>query len=52
MARQEVHVRVSVAWWLRWYIFGVIVMCRVTGSVPDPERVAYWCMRSVRVRVR
>lgn len=47
----QVTIRVSVAWWLRWYIVGVALMCRTTGCQPNIERVAYWVRRSIRMRI-
>lgn len=38
MMRRQVTIRVSVAWWLRWYIAGVALMCRMTGCEPNIER--------------
>lgn len=49
--RQQINIRVSVAWWLRWYLAGVALMCRVTGCDPDMGRVAYWVRRSIKMRI-
>lgn len=42
---------VNVAWWLRWYLFGVALMCRMTGCQPDMGRVMRWTMRAVTMRI-
>ncbi|MBV2181696.1 MAG: hypothetical protein KUL86_10755 [Castellaniella sp.] len=51
MAQRQVAIRVSVAWWLRWYLAGVTLMCRMTGCQPNIERVMYWVRRSIRMRI-
>lgn len=49
--QRQVTIRVSVAWWLRWYLSGGLLMCWMTGCRPHRERVAYWMRRAVRVRI-
>jgi len=51
MAQQQIRIRIGVAWWLRWYLSGVALMCRVTGCDPDVVRVAYWIRQSIRMRI-
>ena len=51
MAIQGIQIRISVAWWLRWYLAGVALMCRVSGADPDVDRVVYWVRRSIRMRI-
>lgn len=51
MAQTQVAIRISVAWWLRWYILGVTLMCRMTGCQPNIERVSHWVRRSIRMRI-
>lgn len=51
MARQVVTVSLRIAWWLRWYVLGVALMCRMTGCAPNVERVAHWVRRSIRMRI-
>lgn len=49
--QQQVEIRISIAWWLRWYLAGVALTCRMTGCRPNIERVMYWVRRSIRMRV-
>ncbi|WP_368655407.1 hypothetical protein ABRY94_11790 [Castellaniella ginsengisoli] len=51
MATEQIKIRVSVAWWLRWYILGVALMCRMTGCAPDMDRASYWIRRSIKMRI-
>jgi hypothetical protein len=48
---QTIAVRMSVAWWLRWYILGVALMCRMTGCAPDMGRVERWISRATKLRI-
>lgn len=47
-----IEVDISVAWWLRWYLSGVLIMSQLTGLQPDPMRVGWWLAKAVSVRVR
>lgn len=49
MMQHQVVIRVSVSWWLRWYLAGVALMCRMTGCQPDADRVAYWVRRAIKL---
>lgn len=51
MVQHEITVRFHVAWWLRWYIAGVVLMCRMTGCAPNAERVVCWVRRSIKFKV-
>src|SRR5690606_31557053 len=43
-----ITVRLSVAWWLRWYLSGVALMCKMTRCQPDMGKVQYWVSRSIK----
>lgn len=45
----SVTVSVRTSWWLRWYIKGVVVMCYLTGCVPNEKRLYWWVKRGTRV---
>lgn len=38
------NVRVSMhhAWWLRWYLKGLVVACWLTGCAPNEKRLYWW----------
>ncbi|HGY2298964.1 TPA: hypothetical protein ACNV18_003058 [Pseudomonas putida] len=40
------------AWWLKYYLAGVLVASHVSGREPDMERVFRWIERSIKVEVR
>lgn len=40
------------AWWLKYYLAGVLVVSHVTGREPDMGRVVRWTERSIKVEVR
>lgn len=46
---QTVTISIRVSWWLRWYLAGVALMCRMTGGQPDMDRVAYWVRRAIKL---
>jgi len=39
------------AWWLKYYLAGVLVASHVTGREPDMGRVFRWIERSIKVEV-
>lgn len=51
MASTSITVRLSVAWWLRWYLAGVILTARLTGLEPDLGKVQRHIRRAARVAV-
>lgn len=38
-------------WWLKYYLAGVLVMVRLTGQEPCPERFSYWVGRGIEIEV-
>ena len=49
--QQQIKIRVSIAWWLRWYLAGVMLMCRMTGCWPDLGKVQCWVSRAIKLRI-
>lgn len=47
----EMTLSIRFAWWLRWYLAGVVLTCRMTGCQPNIERVSYWVRRAIRMRI-
>lgn len=41
-------VRITVAWWLRWYLAGVAMTAQMTGANPGYEKVRAAVMRGVK----
>ncbi|WP_445672690.1 hypothetical protein [Pseudomonas inefficax] len=52
MARMIAVIVCSHRWWLKYYLAGVLTIAKVTGSGPNPDRVAYWVGRGIKVEVR
>tara|TARA_A100000171_G_scaffold51185_1_gene64730 strand:- start:441 stop:605 length:165 start_codon:yes stop_codon:yes gene_type:complete len=51
VARSRLTVRLSLRWWLPFYIEGVRLMSEITGLEPDPAKVAYWVRKGVKTTV-
>lgn len=49
MAQPTVRISLHIAWWLRWYLAGVVTMSRTTGRQPDMGKVKYWANRAIKV---
>lgn len=49
MAMNDIKVTIRIAWWLRWYLYGVCWMIVITGLQPDMRKVEAWINRGVRV---
>jgi len=39
MATTKIIVNIKVAWWLKAYLYGVTLMCELTGRHPDWAKV-------------
>lgn len=50
MTRAELRITIKVAWWLKFYMFGVILMSRITGMSPDESKVRHYIMRGISVK--
>ena len=50
MARATVTLTVKVAWWVRPYLYGVVLMSRLTGFEPDLDKVEVVVLKGLRVR--
>lgn len=49
MASITINVTVRIAWWWRWYAFGVVMVARLMQTEPDPAKVQAWARRAVKV---
>ena len=38
---------IRMAWWVKPYLCGVLLMSRLTGLQPDPDRVGAWVKRGM-----
>ena len=44
-----IKVKITVAWWVRWYISGVSLFAMLTGLEPDIEKIKATVMNGVRL---
>lgn len=51
-AMSSVAVSVRVAWWVKWYLYGVALTCQITGMDFDETKVRRYIRRGLKVRVR
>lgn len=51
MAAVKLQAKVKIAWWFKFYAFGVIVMSRLTGLEPDEAKVTAWAKRAVSIKI-
>ncbi|WP_273861937.1 hypothetical protein [Pseudomonas sp. LA5] len=47
MARSTLTVTIRMAWWVKPYLYGVLLTARLTGRQPDPDRVGAWVQRGM-----
>ncbi len=48
MAR--ITIKVSFAWWFRWYISGVALCSMLTGLEPDIEKIKATVMKGIKIK--
>lgn len=51
MKPKPLQLTVHVAWWVRWYCFGVILFARMMGAEPDMEKVQRTLRRGFTIKV-
>jgi hypothetical protein len=49
MSAELLNIEIRFAWWWKWYVLGVTVMCLATGSEPDTVKSQYWAAKAKRV---
>ncbi len=45
----KIEIRISHAWWWKWYVRGVTATCLLTNSEPDLAKSLYWEAKARRV---
>lgn len=48
MSTQSITFKIVVAWWLRPYLYTLVVLCALLGTEPNMDRVSVWVSRVVR----
>lgn len=51
MATCTMAFKVTVAWWLKPYFYGLATMSALSGMEPNYERAKYWINKAVKVKV-
>lgn len=47
----NITISLRLRWWLRYYLYGVMLTAWMTGRQPDPEKLGYWVAKGVKVRM-
>lgn len=50
MAQITVELSLRVAWWVRCYLAGVVIMASLAGATPNMTKVERWIRRGLSVR--
>ena len=50
MTMASLKVTIRVAWWVRWYIYGVALCARITSVKPDMDKITSKVMKGVRIK--
>lgn len=51
MQEEQIHVELRFAWWLRWYLIGVVLVAVLMRRRPDEEKLKYWIRKGLKQRV-
>lgn len=51
MAISKIRIKVTVAWWWRLYVYGVIFTSMITGLEPDMDKVEAVILKALRTEV-
>lgn len=52
MKTEQLTIEVSVAWWLKFYFYGLAITAAITGQEIDEEKACRMIDRAIRLRVR
>jgi hypothetical protein len=47
MAEVNLAVEIRLAWWFKFYLYGLSFASLITGAEPSPERIAYWLEKAI-----
>ena len=48
MANNTVQIQIRVAWWVKWYLYGVALTCQITGMDFDEAKVGRYIRRGLK----
>lgn len=51
MARSAMTITIRTAWWVKPYLYGVLLTARLTGLQPEPDRVGAWVKRGMTLKI-
>ncbi|HJV73156.1 MAG TPA: hypothetical protein VJ654_02955 [Noviherbaspirillum sp.] len=51
MAKSSITFKAHVAWWLHWYLCGVVLMAKVTSMQPNEAKARYWIRSAIKIKV-
>jgi hypothetical protein len=51
MAQSTLTITIKMAWWWRFYAYGVITMSLLTGLEADEDKIRYWIRKAMKVQV-
>lgn len=51
MAQLTITIKLSIAWWVWPYVYGVVLMSCITGLEPDMQKVQAMFKRGLRAKV-
>lgn len=49
MANATLTLKVSVAWWIKPYLYCVALMCFITRQEPNMDKVGYWVGKAIKI---
>jgi hypothetical protein len=50
-SKVELTFTIKMAWWWRFYVYGVLTMSSLTGLEADEDKIRYWIRKAMKVQV-
>jgi len=47
----EIHVQVSLRWWLRPYLWSLMWFCVLFNTEPDDAKISYWIGKGIKTDI-
>ena len=50
VTRQEIRLHVSMAWWFKWWLYGLVTVAILMDAKPDEAKVTRMILKAIRIR--
>lgn len=52
MAHENLIAEVKMAWWFKYYLFGLVITSKLLNRKPDPLKIAVYSRKAVKLVIK